>query len=478
MKNTLQQVIRVLKYSGNTLDDISDVELAKISDTNTKYLQRNRQSINEYFNTTVEPTADDIQYFERRSLQTFINISINQDGRFVYRNVLGAIAGYVLKREHKLLGHIHKITKIVKTGEKIVELMCLINSRKDTKKGTPIHSNNKSARYLLNDNKIAYIDKLFKRSNGYFAGNTSKKWRLTGLSEQILQQIIEIFFDNFNDICPANTETYSSICFQVKWTPLSLDVLRKQSVTTIMHILSMSIGYNQSTKCLIVSLEHTSSTDATLGRCYNVFSRIRSQERLDYGYIGYDISAGLQTICLQLIGASENDYPMLYSYSTDKAFKTSLRAAISDDLGIDVKDAKKKLTAFANGGISGKDKHPKYEQFQKESDRLRREVMAYVAEHNSWLLEQAKAQSRRTLPEDIDWFDLSPEDAQYMARNKASVFFFMWTYYERLIRKAMLQCLPDGIEVHDAVYSKMNVDTKEIEEVISECTGFKVIIDK
>ena len=39
-------------------------------------------------------------------------------------------------------------------------------------------------------------------------------------------------------------------------------------------------------------------------------------------------------------------------------------------------------------------------------------------------------------------------------RNKSSVFFFVWTYYEMLIRKAMLECLPDGIEVDDAVYSK------------------------
>ena len=63
-------------------------------------------------------------------------------------------------------------------------------------------------------------------------------------------------------------------------------------------------------------------------------------------------------------------------------------------------------------------------------------------------------------------------------RNKSSVFFFVWTYYEMLIRKAMLECLPDGIEVHDAVYSKMDVDIQEIEAVIFRCSGFKVIIDK
>ena len=62
-------------------------------------------------------------------------------------------------------------------------------------------------------------------------------------------------------------------------------------------------------------------------------------------------------------------------------------------------------------------------------------------------------------------------------RNKPSVLLFVWTYYERLIRKAMLECLPDGIKVHDAVYSEMDANAKKIETVIFEHMRFKVIID-
>ena len=163
-------------------------------------------------------------------------------------------------------------------------------------------------------------------------------------------------------------------------------------------------------------------------------------------------------------------------YATNKPYKQSLRVSISRDLNISIDDVKQKLTAFANGGVSDKDKHPMYILFQEESDRLRREVLAHTAEHNPWLLEQAIAQSRRHLPEDIDWFNLEPEDSQAMARNKSSVFFFVWTHYERLIRKAMLECLPDGIEVHDAVYSKMDVATKDLQDIIFERTGFNVLI--
>jgi len=38
--------------------------------------------------------------------------------------------------------------------------------------------------------------------------------------------------------------------------------------------------------------------------------------------------------------------------------------------------------------------------------------------------------------------------------------------------------LTDGIEVHDVVYSKMDVSTYVIEATIFESTGFKIIMDK
>ena len=57
-----------------------------------------------------------------------------------------------------------------------------------------------------------------------------------------------------------------------------------------------------------------------------------------------------------------------------------------------------------------------------------------------------------------------------------TIFFFVWTYYEMLIRKAMLECLPDGIEVHDAVYSKMIVDTNYLQDIVFERTGYNITI--
>lgn len=479
----LQKVIRVLKDDpDNALSSITNKQLSDISGVSTKYLQRNKELIEAYYNNSTPSSEEDYTFVYDRSIVAYIELAKQSDSKFIYRKVLGAIVGYVLKWEHKQLSHIQKNTKAIEVGKAVMELMCLIYSRKDTTQGTPIHSQSKAVKTLFRGNKIAFIDKLFKRSDGYYAGNTAKKWKLTPLSIDILHQSIDIFFTMFFDICLTNCSTYSSICNQhertLHTTVLSVSVVKDLSISSILHILHLTIGFDSTHNGLIVSLEHTSSTDEALGRAYNLFCRIRGIERTQLGFINYDISSALQTICLQLIGATKEDCPILMSYATDKGSKTTLRNTIANDLGIAVSDVKAKLTAFANGGVSGIDKHPMYREFQEESDRLRRAVLSHTAKHNSWLLEKAIAQSKRQLPEDIDWYSLDKEDNQTMTRNKSSVFFFVWTYYERLIRKAMLQCLPDGIEVHDAVYSKTVVDTKDIEQMIFDKTNFRVIIER
>jgi len=59
---------------------------------------------------------------------------------------------------------------------------------------------------------------------------------------------------------------------------------------------------------ILVPIKHESKkTEEFYGRSYNVFCTLRSKERLELGYIGYDMSAAMQSISLQLIKATEND---------------------------------------------------------------------------------------------------------------------------------------------------------------------------
>ncbi len=468
------------------------VEFAEVTGVSRMYLQRNAQDMEEYYQIAPIATDEDMKWYYDRSLDYQLKDAKDMRSR------LGTIVGYLLKYRYGLLGHLQKASAIQSAGSDIVKLTVIIKSRKHSKNGTPIQSTSKAVKNLSDHNKVAWIDKLFSRSGGYYSGHTSKLWKTSKLMDEILDEAVDIFFDRIanksadfecyghSNVCYTNPSTYSSICSAVSvtlinhWHIRSLVIpfkaVNQLCLSSMLHIISSSIGFKNGN--FIVSLNHTSSTNPMLGRSYNIFTRLRSFERKALGYLNYDMSCALQTISLQLIQAREDDYPLLIRYSKDITFKRALRENIANDLNISVDEVKKKLTAFANGGVSSIDKHLHYKAFQEESDKLRREVLAHTVNHSPHILKQSISQSKKKLPEDIDWFSLIPEDRQSLARGKASVYFFIWTHYERLIRKAMLTVLTDGIEVHDAVYSKMDVSIDEVEAIIFESTGFEITIDK
>ena len=242
---------------------------------------------------------------------------------------------------------------------------------------------------------------------------------------------------------------------------------------------------------ITIPIKHESKkSEEYWGRNYNIFCSLRSQERLQLGFISYDMSAALQSISLQIINSTENDYPMLWKYAHDKAYKKQIRTEIAQDLNhvdatgnIDVSKVKSQLTAFAHGSTKDMNKHRHYTVFQEESNRLRQAVLKHVSEHDPQILERAIAQSSRELPEEMDWMDLGIEETSKEVRDKASVFFFVWTWYERQIRQAMIDALGDNeaseaLEVHDAVYSRRDIDTKIIEKEIYDQTKFRISIER
>ncbi|WP_415408245.1 hypothetical protein ACLHDG_06745 [Sulfurovum sp. CS9] len=499
LNEKVQRYIRCIKRLDQAYSVTPKTELAEVTGVSRRYLQRNSEKIEAYYRTAPPPSDNNLTWYYNRSIDYYLKGTQNA------RTALGAIVGYLLKYRYGQLGHLQKATAIKASGCDIVKLTVAIKSRKHSAKGTPIQAHSKAVKNMSYHNKIAWIDKLFIRKGGYYAGHTSKLWKTTKLMDDILAEAVTVLFDKISNekvnfahlgnglICRTNMVTYSSKCARIIATlqdtlnkstyhwylkPLILPFKQVQQLclSSMLHIITNSIGFENGN--FIVSLNHHSPTNPTLGRSYNVFTRLRSFERKVLGYLNYDMSCALQTISLQLIQATEDDYPLLTRYSKDISFKRALREDISTSLNIPIADVKAKLTAFANGGVSGIDKHHSYRKFQEESDRLRRKVLAHTAKHNPQILQQSQAQSKKKLPEDIDWFSVNAEDSQALARGKASVYFFVWTYYERLIRKAMLTVLTDGIEVHDAVYSKMDVSTNVIEATIFESTGFKIIIDK
>lgn len=63
----------------------------------------------------------------------------------------------------------------------------------------------------------------------------------------------------------------------------------------------MSIAHPSPPDCITVPLSNLSRVDPEKGRTYNIFSRLKSDERKALGYNNYDISGGLQLICFNIL---------------------------------------------------------------------------------------------------------------------------------------------------------------------------------
>lgn len=488
LNQDIQKVIRVLKHR-NLLDTSNNQELAKLSGVNVKTIHRNKSLRDQYAKIAPTPTTNDELSVDKKLVDNYIQVAMNntKKSKYYYSNILGAVAGYILRQETNLIQHVNQPIKVIKIGLAFMRLSSQILARKDTSSGTPIHSKSNDAKYLLNEgNKVSFVDILFIRSNNYSSGSYSKNWKLSKKSEEIIDKVIDKVMQGIISnvlVLPPHIGGY--ICNNKSGTypdcvTIPLATLANFSLPSILHVLNHSEPSN-TPNSIEVTLNNLSSTDESIGRNYNIFTRLKSEERNKLGYINYDISGGIQIIAFSILYKNSDDenlfekYPMLFQYGYNPKYKQNLRDTISSTLSIPVNEVKALLTAYANGSTKNKDKHLDLQQFAEESDLLRREVISITKQCNPHVLDLAIEQSKKEFPDDMDWMSTEEKDSN-VSRDKASVFFFIWTYYEKQIRDAMLSVVNDGIPVHDAIYSKQQISLDVFEKSILDQTGFEVKI--
>ena len=281
---------------------------------------------------------------------------------------------------------------------------------------------------------------------------------------------------NPSSIClsPNRTSTNPPSYFD-----LTVNEVLKLSLVSMIQVLNIT-QLNSFGKPFSVPLKNLASTDEKLGRDYNIFTRLRSKERTALGYINYDISSGLQIIAFGILYkyASDPDLlekcSMIFRYAWEPEYKKQVRNDIAKALGMDVVKVKKLLTSYANGSNEQSGTNIELTQFREESDYLRRQVISIIAQREPHILVAAQKQSKHDFSEVTDWKDDS--ESSDLARKKASVFFFIWTYFEKQIRDAMLTVVNDGIPVHDAIYSKRQLPFVQFEQAVLDETEFEVKI--
>ena len=405
----------------------------------------------------------------------------------VLESLYGVILGTLLRVETNILKDVTSLRSSWEIGAHLARIQKML-SRVKRDDGVPIHSENLSAKYLRS---VIELDTLFDRTADYSAGTISKRWKAKELFTKYIKssnvrllssEVLPLFshlFPSYMSPSEDAKKPYYVVDHNKMYPPLivSPSEIRRFETNSLFALLIRVIDYDKG-KLWIPVRNESEKAEKYEGRSYNVFCALRSHERLALGYISYDMNAAMQSISLQLIGAASEDYPMLWQYTHNKAYKKAVRRQIAQDLGIPIEDVKARLTAFSFGSVKDRRLHKYYEAFQSESDKLRRAVLAYAKEKAPQVFQDAIDQTSREVPACIFWQDLEHEEGYKERKASASIFFFVWTHYERKIREAMLQILDDGLEVHDAVYSKLNVATEDIEDAIFKLTGFRIVIDK
>ncbi|MDR1124681.1 MAG: hypothetical protein LBM64_01260 [Deltaproteobacteria bacterium] len=482
---------------------LNQSELALISELSKGTIHNKSQMIDELWSKDSDTPDDDKKFVLEKSIEIGMT-SISGEDKVALEHLFGVILGSYLKVETKILDNAKSLKTVWTIGRHLTSVYKMICRYK--KRSVNINSENQSSKYLLKDKTM--LDECFNRSDDYQSDKYSKRWTPTDILKTYVQISNEYFLTKltnnpelFSSFFPSSSP-YMSLSNGTKNTTskkpfhvvreyniyprclVDINILKTFEINSIFSILLRMVEIDKDV--IIIPIKHESTkTDEYNGRTYNIFCSLRSYERSQLGYIGYDMSAALQSISLQLINATSNEYPMMWNYAHDPDFKNKIRTEIANDLNIPRDDVKARLTAFAHGSMKGIRQHKHYEVFQAESDRLRREVLKYVKENDPKVLKRAEEQSktRKDLPEEIDWLDTESKETSKDMRSKASIFFFVWTWYERKIRQAMIDALgnneaSEAIEVLDAVYSKRDIDTKIVEKEIYDQTGFRITIEK
>lgn len=408
------------------------------------------------------PTRTTISTLERLMLSLGMGIRADDVNAVIditahtARSILSSMTTLAL-RDLGIISSNVRFQKQIKYGEVVFDTYLKIVSGSGRIKAT-----NSSMRWLNEEDTLQLKAKLFTTSDhSYQAGVHSMEYAPTQLAEMIFQTARTLLLAiDFKE----NEVTYQPLDFVVP-----LDLLRKIQLRDTMMLLSNCIGYSNG------FVIRPQLTDDQHSRVYSVFTSIGSETRKQLGFINYDIGSALQTICIHLV-TDPSKYPLHQELVNDRH---TFRQRIADEAHEDIAWVKEKLTSADNWDEIPKryNSIPTLKAYFEEALELRKEI---IGSAEPLILDRAMAFAK---PEwKVVWVDKQKKVPKFIdtgRRKESSVFFFIWTQWERHIREVMMSCFDDPSachQVHDAVYARQSIDPKLIEAAVLEQTGFRVQI--
>ena len=334
-----------------------------------------------------------------------------------------------------------------------------------------IHSNNASFDYLQRHDKKYKFAELIERYGSYTTGMKSYQYKLTNkLLVYITQAVQSLELFNIEVSTTDNIKESDLI--------ISNDIFYKLHPRDIFLMFSYLSGVDSQGNYIIKNSQ--TIIDRQESRVYSLFTSLKSETRKQIGFINYDISTCMQTIVSHFVDMKK--YPLHKQLITNKRL---FRNRLSKELDKDINKVKEMISAADNGKKYSDITYLRSEMFKEyvdETEPIVDEFIDYFEQHNEELIRIAKIYAKREF-EIIDWVKVDGYEKKQpkfvdSGFKKYSIFFFIWTQIEREIRYAMMSCFTEYVhQVHDAVYSKQNVDIEILVKVVEEQTGLKVKIE-
>ena len=327
-----------------------------------------------------------------------------------------------------------------------------------------ISSKNKHRDWFYRQDNNIIINKLLQKDPSYQVDAFHMKFKPTDLGNSVMQKVLEYFkLIEYT----SNTVIYDE-CKHILFKKELLDKIKFQDA---MILLSNTVGFAEDS--FIVDLN---KIDTCTDRVYSVFTSISSETRESLGYINYDIGAALQTIALRLIPEENQDLYPLHKELVDN--KHSFRSKVMKETGKSHEWVKEELPKLDNMDRYTT-KSETLKEYFLEAECLRDDVLQYQKKVNYETYNKAHLRAKNAIEkiwnDEIGKYDFIPTEE----KKESSVFFFLWTQFERDIREAMKLPFTNRdtvIDVHDAVYSKEVINFTLLEQVVLEQTGFEVNI--
>ncbi|WP_434579772.1 hypothetical protein MLC52_06990 [Sulfurimonas sp. NW15] len=324
-----------------------------------------------------------------------------------------------------------------------------------------IKAKNKHIRWLNEQDTLQLKTKLFDTAN-YQAGVHSMKYTPTVIMDKIITKVYK-----YVKLLKFKEHSVKLQPLDFKFNLSKIDKIRMRDA---LLLLNNSIGFSDGSFIIRPTLQDTQHS-----RVYSVFTSISSDTRKLLGFTNYDIGSALQTICLQLVDNPKN-FPLHKELADNKV---AFRTKVMSETDMDMEWVKKELSKIDNlDNMPKKYKlYPTLEAYYKEALKLRVEILDNTEE-----LTYSRAHEYAKPNWKAIW-KVGKKEPDFVedGKKEVSIFFFIWTQYEREIREAMMSCFstPEAChQVHDAVYSKEDIDSKIIEDYVLDQTGFEVKISK